>query len=267
MNDALPDVMPAEPVPDRWARDLAPEEAVRWLRLGWRDLMVRPQQSLCYGLLVWILLAAAFWSLIAHGADYILLPALSGIMVIGPLLAMGLYEKSKRLSLGLPVRFSDMIFVRPASGYQVVFAGALLCLLMMVWLRAAVIVYALFFGLLPFPGLDHLLPMLFLSPTGWAMLVVGSAVGGLFAAFSFAIGALSLPILLQERSDALTAMGTSLVLVWHNLKVMLVWAAIVSALVAVSTLFGLLPLIVILPALGHGTWHSYRALRSLVSTG
>ncbi len=261
MNDALPEILPAEPITDRWARNLPADEALRWLRCGWRDLMRAPHFSLCYGLFVSSLLAAALWSLIVHGADYILFPALSGIMVIGPVLAMGLYEKSKRLEIGLPVRLRDMIFVRPASGYQVVFAGALLCLLMMVWLRAAVIVYALFFGLLPFPGLDHLLPMLILSPTGWAMLIVGGAVGGLFAALAFALGAVSLPLLLQEHSDALTAMGTSLVLVWHNLRVMLAWAAIVSALFAVSVALGLLPLIIVFPVLGHGTWHSYRALR------
>ncbi|ORE91893.1 DUF2189 domain-containing protein [Aurantimonas sp. 22II-16-19i] len=263
MNDTLPQVLPAEPANDPWARNLPTNEAIRWLRSGWRDLMHSPYLSLCYGLLVWMFLVGALWSLVAHGADYILFPALSGLMVIGPVLAMGLYEKSKRLSLGLPVRLRDMIFVRPASGYQVLFAGVLLCLLMMVWLRAAVILYALFFGLLPFPGLAHLVPVLVLSPTGWAMLVVGSAVGGLFAALSFAIGALSLPMLLQEHSDAMTAMGTSLVLVWHNLKVMLAWAAIVSALVALSAAFGLLPLIVVFPVLGHGSWHSYRALRPL----
>lgn len=261
MNDALPEILPAEPRRDQWARNLPADEALRWLRLGWRDLMRGPLLSLSYGLFVWILLAAALWSLIAHDADYILFPALSGLMVIGPVLAMGLYEKSKRLSLGLPVRLRDMLFVRPASGYQVVFAGALLCLLMMVWLRAAVILYALFFGLLPFPGLDHLIPMLAFTPTGWTMLMVGGAVGGLFAALSFAIGALSLPILLQEPSDALTAMGTSLVLVWHNLKVMLAWAAIVSVLFALSVASGLLPLIIVFPVLGHGTWHSYRAMR------
>lgn len=261
MNDALPEILPAERAIDPWARNLPAGQALVWLRLGWRDLMRDPHLSLCYGLFVWILLAGALWSLIAHGADYILFPALSGIMVIGPVLAMGLYEKSQRLSLGQPVSLFGMIFARPASGYQVVFAGALLWLLMMVWLRAAVILYALFFGLRPFPGLDHVIAMLAYTPTGWAMLIVGSAIGGLFAAFAFAIGALSLPMLLHEHSDALTAMGTSLVLVWHNLRVMLVWAAIVATLFALSAAFGLLPLIIVFPVLGHGTWHSYRALR------
>ena len=72
-----------------------------------------------------------------------------------------------------------MIFVKPKSGGQILFTGVLLCLLMLVWMRAAVIIYALFFGLLPFPGLGHIVPMLFTTPIGWAMLLVGGAVGGI----------------------------------------------------------------------------------------
>lgn len=260
MNDTLPEIVAPEPEADPWARTLSADEPLRWLRAGWRDLRIRPHQSLCYGFFVWLLLAGGAWSLVGHGADYILFPALAGSVVVGPVLAMGLYEKSRRLSLGLPVRLSDMLFVRPASGYQVVFTGALLCMLMMVWLRAAVIIYALFFGLRPFPGLDRLVPMLALTPTGWTMLAVGGAVGGLFAAFSFAIGALSLPMMLQERTDALTAMGTSMALVWHNRRTMLRWAAIISLLFAASAALALVPLIVVFPLLGHATWHGYRAL-------
>ena len=138
----------------------------------------------------------------------------------------------------------------------------LLCLLMLVWMRAAVIIYALFFGLLPFPGLDHIAPMLFTTPIGWAMLIVGSAVGGLFAAFSFAISAFSIPMLLNERVDALTAMGTSMALVWNNLPVMLTWGAIVLALFLLSLATGHVGLIIVFPVLGHGTWHAYRAMRT-----
>lgn len=261
MNEALPDVVPAEPREKIWRRNLPATAAFGWLRAGARDFAIGLHQGLAYGLLVCLVMAGCVWVLFAYGADYILLPVLAGFMVVGPIFAMGLYEKSRRLSAGLPVSFADMIFVRPASGYQVVFTGALLCLLMMVWLRAAVIVYALFFGLLPFPGLDHIAAMLFTTPIGWAMLVVGSAVGGLFAAFSFAIGAISLPMLLRERSDALTAMGTSMALVWHNLDVMLVWAGIVMGLFVLSVATGFVGLIVIFPILGHGTWHCYRALR------
>src|SRR3546814_2732903 len=105
---------------------------------------------------------------------------------------------------------------------------------MLLWMRAAVLLYALFFGLLPFPGLDDILTVLVTQPAGWALIVVGSLVGGLFAAFSFAISAFSIPMLLNERTDALTAMGTSMALVWNNLRVSLTWGAIVVALFAVG---------------------------------
>src|SRR5262249_32705434 len=179
--------------------------AVEWLTLGWKDVRIAPVASLAYGVLVFALSLAIVAGLILFGWDYILFPALAGFLVVGPILAVGLYEKSRRLAAREPVSLANMILVRPASGGQILFTGVLLCLLMLVWMRAAVIIYALFFGLVPFPGLSHIAPMLFTTATGWAMLVVGSAVGGLFAAFSFAISAFSIPMLLAERVDALTA--------------------------------------------------------------
>jgi uncharacterized membrane protein len=99
------------------------------------------------------------------------------------------------------------------------------------------------------------------TPTGWALLIVGSLVGGLFAAFSFAISVFAIPRLLDERSDALTAMGQSMALVWNNLPVMLTWAAIVMSLFVLSVATGLIGLIIVFPVLGHATWHAFSAMR------
>jgi len=137
----------------------------------------------------------------------------------------------------------------------------LLLLLMLLWMRAAVIIYALFFGLRPFPGLAHIAPMLLGTPVGWAMLVVGSIVGALFAAFSFAISVFAVPMLLDQRVDALTAMASSVAFVWHNISALLAWGAIVLGLTLGSLATGLVGLIVIFPVLGHGTWHAYRAIQ------
>jgi uncharacterized membrane protein len=86
-------------------------------------------------------------------------------------------------------------------------------------------------------------------------------VGGLFAAFSFAISVFAIPRLLAERTDALTAMGQSMAMVWSNLPVMLTWASIVVGFFAISVATGLLGLIVVFPLLGHATWHAFLAMR------
>jgi uncharacterized membrane protein len=257
----IPAVVPPLPREKRWDRGLRPGMAVRWLADGWRDFRTVPGLSLAYGLLIFLLSGTIIGGLFAFGWDYVLFPALAGFMVVGPILAIGLYQKSRLLAAGEGVSLARMVFVRPASGAQILFTGVLLLLLMLLWMRAAVIIYALFFGLRPFPGLAHIVPMLLGTPVGWAMLVVGSIVGALFAAFSFAISVFAVPMLLDQRVDALTAMGSSVALVWHNISALLAWGAIVLGLTLVSLATGLVGLIVIFPVLGHGTWHAYRAIQ------
>lgn len=253
----------AMPVPlaQQRRRNLPASAAFGWLAAGWRDLWNQPGPSLAYGLAVFAVSVAIVWGLFAFELDYILFPALAGFMVVGPLVAIGLYQKSRAIENGQPVSLGAMLFVKARAGAQVLYTGAILCLLMLVWMRAAVIIYALFFGLVPFPGLDHVAEMLFTTPEGWSMLLVGTAVGGLFAAFSFAISVFSVPMLLDQEVDAFTAMGTSMSMVWRNLPVMVMWGAIVSVLFAASAVAGLLGLIIVFPLLGHATWHAYRAIR------
>ena len=182
-------------------------------------------------------------------------------MIVAPILAMGLYEKSRALEEGERPTLGSMLLVRPRAGAQVFFTGLLLCLLMLLWMRAAVLIYALFFGVRPFPGFVSVPSMLLTTLTGWSMLLVGIVVGGLFAAFAFAVSVFSIPMLLDRRTDALTAMGTSMAMVWNNFTPMIAWGAIVLALFAVSVVTGFLGFIVIFPLLGHATWHAYRAMR------
>jgi uncharacterized membrane protein len=259
----IPSLAPPVPTANPWARPLTPADPMKWLAQGWRDFMTQPAMSIAYGVIVFLISAALVGGLIALGRDYILFPAFAGFMVVGPILAIGLYEKSRRIEAGKPVAWRNIFFVKPRSGGQILFTGVLLCLLMMLWIRAAVLIYALFFGLRPFPGLDHIAPMLFTTDVGWAMLIVGTAVGGLFAAFAFAISAFSVPMLLNEPIDALTAMGSSMALVWNNLRVLLIWAAIVLVLFLASLATGMLGLVVIFPLLGHASWHAYRAIQAV----
>lgn len=258
----IPAIIPPLPIEHVWKKNVVPAGAFGWLAAGWRDFATNPAASISYGLLVCLISIGTVIGLFAFGWDYILFPAFAGFMVVGPVLAIGLYEKSRLLAAGEVVSLARMIVVRPKSGAQILFAGVLLLLLTLLWMRAAVLIYALFFGLKPFPGLALIAPMLVTTTTGWAMLIVGGAVGGLFAAFAFAISAFAIPMLLNERVDALTAMGTSMALVWHNLPVMLTWAAIMLALISIGLVTGMLGMIVIFPVLGHGSWHAYRAVRA-----
>lgn len=257
----LPPIVPPIAPERNYNRGLSVAAAFRWLASGWRDFGTQTGLSVLYGIGVLLVSYAIILGMRLFGWDQILFPALAGFMVVGPIIAVGLYEKSRRLAVGEQVTLSRMLFVKARSGGQIVFVGALLMLLMMVWMRAAIIIYALFFGMRPFPGLDHIVMMLLTTPVGWAMLVVGTLVGALFAAFSFSISVFSVPMLLDKNVDALTALGTSMVLVWNNLPVMICWGLIVATLFAVCIVTGLLGLVIVFPLLGHASWHAYEAMQ------
>ena len=259
--DVIPDTVPALPREVDHNRHLPATAAFRWLALGWRDLWIRPMPSLLYGLGIALLSLLVIAAMVNFGWAHILFPALAGFLVVGPLLATGIYEKSRRLEAGEKVTLGGMIFPRRGGGAHLLFVGAILLTLMLVWMRAAVLLYALFFGWRPFPGFDQVVNMLFTTPTGLIMLATGTAVGGLFAAFAFAISAFSIPMMLDRRLDAFSAMGLSMSLVWNNLPAALVWGAIVLALTALGLGTAFIGLIVIFPLLGHATWHAYAAVR------
>lgn len=257
----LPPIVPALPRAIDRRRNLPLSAALDWLAAGWRDLWIAPGISLLYGLGVSVLSALLVVGIVVFDLGHILFPALAGFLVVGPALATGLYEKSRRIAAGEPPTLATMIRPGRGTGHHILFVGAILVMLAMIWIRAAVLLYALFWGLKPFPGLDHIIETLLSDPQGWALVGVGTAVGGLFAALGFAISAFSIPMLLDRKLDAFTAMGLSMTLTWHNLGVMLVWGAIVLALTLVGLVTAFAGFIVIFPLLGHASWHAYVAIR------
>lgn len=135
-----------------------------WLKRGWSDMVTQPLPSLAYGVAVFALSAISVWILVRYGRDYLLFPVLSGLLIVAPFFATGLYLKSRNLAEKKPVSLAKMVGVQPRAGAQVFFTGMLLCMLMLLWMRAAVIIYALFFGVNPFPGLDGIAHLLFATP-------------------------------------------------------------------------------------------------------
>ena len=262
MLEPLPTLRrPEKPAP-AFARGLPARAALGWLVTGWNDLRKNPIPSLVYGIGLVLLSYAALWMLAAAGLLYLALPAIAGFLIIGPFLALGLYEKSRALEQGEPVSLQRMLLVRPASLGQLAYAGLLLGLLVLFWLRAADLLYALFFGLSPFPGAEDAFINVLTTLRGWTLVFVGGIVGALFASFAFALSLFAVPMMLDQKRDALTAMGVSFAMTAQNLPVALAWGAIVAGGLVLSILTGLLGLAIVFPVLGHGTWHAYRAIWS-----
>lgn len=257
MLEPLPTLHKPLAVESPHTRHLPARAALDWLAVGWRDLSRAPGSSLAYGAAVVALSWVVLWALAACNLLYLALPALSGFLIVGPFLAIGLYEKSRRLAEGGPAK---ALRLAPGAAGQIAMAGLLLGLLVLFWLRAADLLYALFFGLQPFPGATEAFQNAFTSPRGWALIATGMLVGALFASFAFAVSVFSFPMLVSTRTDALTAMGRSFAMTVQNLRPMLVWGAIVSAGLILSVLTGLMGLLLVFPLLGHGTWHAWRAI-------
>lgn len=260
MLEPLPTLRPPARPDPAFARHLPAGAALGWLARGWADLRADPGPSLAYGAFLVALSWALLYALRASGLLYLALPAVSGFLIVGPFLAIGLYEKSRRRAAGGRASLADMVALRPASGGQLAYAGLFLGLLVLFWLRAADLLYALFFGLTPFPGAEEALTNVLTTPRGWTLIATGMLVGGLFAAFAFAVSVFSIPMLVSTRRDALTAMGLSFAMTVQNLRPMLAWGVLVTAGLAISALTGLVALFVIFPVLGHGTWHAWRAI-------
>jgi uncharacterized membrane protein len=245
-----------------FARRLPIDAPWGWLAGAWLDLTRAPLVSLTYGAAVaavgWALTAAVlYWQSLA-----LALPLAAGFMLVAPMLAVGLYETSRRLEAGEPLRLRDVLFVATRSPVQLGFMGLVLALFFMAWQRLAMLFFALFFGTRPIPPLADWIHMLFFTPEGLLFLALGSAVGGALAAAVFALSAISVPMLMAERTDAVSAMATSVRAVLANPKPMLLWAWLLALLMGFGLVTLYVGLIVTFPLAGYATWRAYRELAS-----
>jgi len=230
----------------------------RWLAAGWRDMWARPALSLGYGLVFVVVSAGLTAALAAAGMFSLVLAMAAGFMLVGPMLAVGLYEISRRLQTGQPIAARDVIFVGVASPVQLAFVGVVLALILLAWIRIATLLFAIFFGIQAIPPFEQFFPALILEPRGLALLVIGTLVGGALAAVTYSVSVVSVPMLLERDIDAVTAVLTSMKAVRQNPAPMILWAWLILVLTAfgLATLF--VGLIVTFPLVGHATWHAYR---------
>ncbi len=236
-------------------RPLAPADPWRWLAQGARDFLRAPGIGLffggCFTGMGWALL------LVFQNAPAYVLGLSAGFLLVGPFLCMGLYQVSARFERGERPRLLDAVTAWRRKLDTLAVFGVVLLILEMLWARASLVVFALSFsGTMPdFAGSLRSL----VDPKNLDFTIAWTALGGIFATIIFSVSVVSIPMILDRRTDAITAGLTSIRLVLSQPGVLLPWAAIITVLVVLAMLPGFAGLLVVGPILGHASWHAYRA--------
>jgi uncharacterized membrane protein len=246
---------PSRPV----VRHIAPSHLFDALARGVDDFMAMPSHAvfLCviYPLLGLLMIGAAVGGTMLPLA----FPIAAGFALIGPIAAIGLYELSRRREAGLDSSSSHAFDVlhSPSLG-AIVAMGLLLMAIFLLWLVTAEAVYIANFGYAPPGSIGKFANDVFTTPAGWTLTVVGTAVGFAFAVVALSIGAISFPLLLDRDVGAAVALATSIRVIAENPVTMALWGFIVAAMLLIGSIPFFLGLTVVMPVLGHATWHLYR---------
>jgi len=241
-------------------RHIATDRPWVWLTLGWRDLMASRAIGITYGgglaLLGWMLA----WLTFEAGIAWALLPLVAGFFMVAPLAAAGLYEVSRRREAGQASSLEDALDGFRRNGSQVSMMGAVLLLINMLWVRIAGLLFALFFGIGFSSGLAELPWRMLQSPQLLPFLVIGTGFGAVLAAGTFAVCAVSIPMLVDRDVSFLEAVTVSIQAVLENPRPMALWAGLIVLFTGLALVPFFLGLAIVMPLIGHATWHAYRDL-------
>lgn len=231
-----------------------------WLGAGWRDMWTYPGTSLAYGLAFAVGAVLMLIGVTQAGAQSLILALFGGFLLIGPLVAVGLYDVSRRIETGEPVSLVAALKKSFQPAGQLGFMGIVLFIIFMVWMQVAFLLFMLFTGGQAFPPPSEFIHMLFFTQHGLGLLIFGTLAGALLAFFTFSVSVVSVPLLMVKDVDVVTAISTSFHAVRRNPRPMMLWAALIAGFVILGIITMCAGLIFVFPLMGHATWHAFKDL-------
>lgn len=250
------DVANSRPMPEILLIDMSDLRAA--LAAGWSDLRRAPLFGLFFSVVYVLGGWMITWAMTAKGQIWWTIIAGAGFPILGPFIACGYYEVSRRLENGLPLEWPAVLgAVARQKDRQIPTMAAIIVVFFLFWNFLAHMIFALFLGQATLTNISSSLQV-FMTPEGLLMLAFGTAVGAAFAGVLFALTVVSLPMLLDRDVDFITAMIASWSLVMANPVTMLIWASLIATSLFVAMIPGFLGLFVVLPLFGHASWHLYR---------
>src|SRR5580658_3208775 len=230
------------------------------LRLGWEDFKAVPSHAIILCVIYPVLGLVLARTVLGYSVLPLLFPLAAGFALLGPFAALGLYELSRRRERGEPASAWDALEVlRSPSFGGMLGLGTLLLALFVTWVATAQAIYVAAFGYEAAAGIPDFAVRVLTTPQGWWLIIVGCGVGFLFAVVALCISVVAFPLMLDRHASAGEAMVTSLRTVGKNPVPMAAWGLIVAALLIAGSIPFFLGLAIVVPLLGHATWHLYRA--------
>jgi uncharacterized membrane protein len=256
-QEALGTTAAAQPLPR--VRTITPHDLIDALKKGIDDFVAMPTHA------IFLCLIYPIAGLVIAGASFgynllpLLYPMATGFALVGPFAAIGLYELSRRREQGLETDWSHAFDLLQGNSFRAIAeVGLILLALFAIWIGVAQTIYWAHFGYAVPASLTDFANQVLSTRAGHSMILIGNAVGFLFALVAFSISVVAFPLLIERRVGAVAAVATSLKAVLQNPLTMALWGLIVAAALLVGSLPFFVGLAVVVPVLGHATWHLYR---------
>jgi len=240
-------------------REITLSDLHQALRLGWEDFKAVPSHAIILCVIYPLLGLALARTVLGYSVLPLLFPLAAGFALLGPFAALGLYELSRRRERGEGASAWDAFDVLRSPSFGAMLGlGTLLLALFVTWVATAQAIYIAVFGYQGATGISDFVQRVLTTPQGWWLIGVGCGVGFLFALVALCISVVSFPMMLDRHAGAGEAMVTSLRVVAKNPVTIAAWGLIVAVLLVAGSLPLFLGLAIVIPLLGHATWHLYR---------